>query len=166
MNIDYALVKNIQKLLQEVKSCGAKDCMVAGGAVRDMLLEKPIKDIDVFYTGEISDFTEDEPVEEEQEEKKKEAKVYMETGWEVTSNCTRDYLEYPVQLIKVKEGDLLDHLKTFGVGLSKVAISSEGILLLNEFIQDSFLEDLTFEYGCSKDYMKKIKDKYPNYSAS
>lgn len=169
MNVDYALIKNIQKLLSEVRASGADDCLVAGGAVRDMLLDKPIKDIDVFYTGELGDLESvDTPVEEEQKEKEKEKVPYpIDVGWEVTGNIKRPYLEYPVQLIKVTLGTIEEHVAdTFGVGLSKVMIDQGGLIMLNDFLQDSFLEDLTFQFGCSKEYMEKIQAKYPNYSAS
>ena len=60
INLDLEYLTNLNKLVSKVKICTKLQSsilspygkvVVAGGAIRDMLFNKPISDIDVFYEG-------------------------------------------------------------------------------------------------------------------
>jgi hypothetical protein len=55
MQLDYFHFDQLDKLIAMVVACGGEHVSVSGGAVRDSVLEKPIKDIDVFYQGELNE---------------------------------------------------------------------------------------------------------------
>jgi hypothetical protein len=53
MILDIAHFNVLDTLIEKVEACGGKNVTIAGGAVRDSVLEKPIKDIDIFYEGSL-----------------------------------------------------------------------------------------------------------------
>ena len=63
INLDLEYLYNLNCLIARIRACskskimfdGLNKTVVAGGAVRDMLFNKPVKDIDVFYEGEVDD---------------------------------------------------------------------------------------------------------------
>ncbi len=55
MKIDYLLINKFQTIREYLQECGAEESLIAGGAVRDMVLDKPISDIDVFYIGDLDE---------------------------------------------------------------------------------------------------------------
>ena len=52
MNIDTDFLLHLNGLMAAIE--GPTEIAVAGGAIRDMLFEKEIKDVDVFYSGNIT----------------------------------------------------------------------------------------------------------------
>ena len=163
MNIDYSFLKTLCEIQEVLLKCGAIETVVAGGAVRDMLLEKPIKDIDVFYIGDLNEESLENYFTSNEDDNSGEA--YEDSEFEVLSTKTFPECPYPIQLIKVNvEFGKLENwiMDTFGCNLSKVMYGS-GLNLSDEFLADVELEILTFPKPVSKKYMDKMIDKYPDF---
>jgi hypothetical protein len=166
-NINYEHILDLQAIIAATIESGATDAIVAGGAVRDMLLGKPIKDIDVFYTGDLDQkkvyqhFKKlgDLLTEEELDD------LYGDSDWQVTQQALRyEDVEYPVQLIRVN-GTLDDHIATFGVGISKVMVDANGLVIPNEFLSGMAWKILSFG-ECGDTYKNKMIEKFPDYECS
>lgn len=174
MNIDFGILNTYHNILTNVQQAGADCAIVAGGAVRDMLLGKPISDIDVFYEASIdmNDWgtyldwdilqlffkTNPGPYTMSLDD-------YDNPEWTVThGNLLYKPTEQVVQFIKVD--NVYEHVNTFGCNLSKVIYSAENGLIMSE----EFLEGVNFgvlEFTDVKDaYIKKIIAKYPEYAVS
>lgn len=175
MNIDYLLISKYQTIRDNLRECGAEESIIAGGAIRDMVLNKPISDIDVFYIGELDQeklvkkFT-------IKENPNKEAHSFYnnkKNKWKVDDIIVfLDDFEYPIQLINVKRDKrktvppiftLQTHVEAFGCNLSKMMFGGD-LLITLEAMQDIFLEQLTFTEDCTNiRYVEKLKKKYPEY---
>lgn len=171
IKIDHIYLKQLDRVLADTTKCGASDVMIAGGAIRDMLLGKPITDIDVFYQGELDDNKIKQYFKVKDKILKDDAKEYNEyykeeNTWQVYADSIHhEAVEYPVQLIVVKNDDPLpNHIKTFGCNLSKVLYN--GHLSLSEwFLEDMWLEQLTFtEELRTGAYKTKLINKYSGWS--
>ena len=55
MQLDHFHFDTLDKIVAMVVACGGEHVTIAGGAVRDSVLEKDIKDIDVFFQGELNE---------------------------------------------------------------------------------------------------------------
>lgn len=178
MKLNNELIELAQTICKDTLAAGATKVMVAGGFVRDMLLDKPIKDIDVFYEGTIVnpykkevclpkqkidktyDFSED--LFNQIVAELTENHIYKNSGWNVTIQEThKDGVDYPIQFIQCKEFDT--HIDTFGCSLSKVFIDLNGLHLTNSFLTSVGLQIIKFDDINSR-YAKRIKHKYPEYS--
>lgn len=164
MHIDYELLRIYSKIQDILLAAGAEETAVAGGAIRDMLLEKPIKDIDVFYVGALDDglvtqnFTHD--MENTKPSDYEESTFKVAYGRLLYKDCP-----YPIQLIKVDvEFGKLDTwiMDNFGCNLSKVLYGG-GLELTQEFLDDVEMEILTFPNPVNRKYMDKMIDKYPDF---
>jgi Poly A polymerase head domain len=173
------------RAIQEaVAACGATAVMVAGGCVRDMLLDKPIKDIDLFYEGELNQ----DLIKQRFAIKPKKPPVsnwlkdpmgndvipvpmddlfpYPENeNWNVRYNhVTFAGCDLPIQLIQVK--DVSTHLDTFGANISKVAYFGDGTMYLSPgFIEDITTQTLHIDPNCGEKYQDKIITKFPEFEA-
>ncbi len=171
IKIDHLYLKQLDKVLQDTLACGATDVMIAGGAVRDMLLGKEIKDIDVFYTGELDDnkikelfIIKDKLISDTQKEDNEYYKE--ENDWQIYADSIHHHaVKQPVQLIVVKaDYPLVEHIKTFGCNLSKV-FYNEHLCMSQWFLEDLWLEQLTFTKDLrTGNYKDKLIKKYPNFS--
>lgn len=171
IKVDHTFLKQLDVVLQDTLKCGATDVMVAGGAVRDMLLGKPISDIDVFYHGTLDDDkikqyfkVKDKLLSDDM----KEANDYYkeENDWQVYADkIYHESVDYPVQLIIVKtETPLVEHIKTFGCNLSKV-FYNEHLCMSQWFLEDLWLEQLTFTDELRTGaYKEKLIKKYPGFA--
>lgn len=173
MKLDHLFLKELDSVLEAVKECGATDCMVAGGAIRDMLLGKPIKDIDVFYYGVLDDAKTKKYfklADKHLEDQKVINEYYKEekSSWEIyADDVYMDTIEFPIQLIHVKtEKDygLPGHIHTFGCNLSK-ALFNGHLCLSDGFLEDVWLKQLTFtDQLRTGNYKEKMMAKYPDYA--
>lgn len=174
MNNDLQHLEMLDEILQKLSLCGVSimNMEIAGGAVRDMLLDRPIKDIDVFFEGKF-----DEELIKKHftvgEESILDPDVYTtldddsgEQTWRVDfKRLSYEGCSYPIQLIKTK--DLDSHIdKTFGCNLSKVAYGTGGLFLSNAFLADAYLKVLTFNPTASTMYKERIVAKYPDYAVN
>lgn len=190
MKTDLFHIQLLQEIVEQCHKLGATKCMVAGGAIRDMLLEKPINDIDVFYEGTLADPLQvfHEPKEETFYKNAKRKKFvswgepvdpvpseslfegdppvefYPDSDWKVTKQKVfyKD-CKFPIQLIQCKNFDT--HLETFGAALSRVYVDRNGVHLTNDFLRAVELKMCLFEEECSMGYMMKIIKKFPEYEA-
>ena len=174
MKNDLQHLELLQTVLDKLALCGVplENMEIAGGAVRDMLLEKPIKDIDVFFEGKFDEelikkhfiVLKKEPDEEEWY-REFENKTTKEETWVVDyQRLSLEGCEYPIQLIRTKE--ICAQIKTFGCNLSKVAYGSGGLFLSNEFLTDQYLKILTFTDTCTENYSKRMQNKFPEYAVN
>ena len=161
MNFDIETVEKYQEILGKLEQF--VEPVVAGGAIRDMLLDKPVKDIDIFYKGTLPDsvvkqlFTVETKYNDNYEEdtfKVRYTKVFYN---DVT---------LPIQLIETKEDPRSIIIDDFGVNLSKVWLTRAGLVIPNEFLLDASLKILTFKPNCKQSYVERIIDKYPEYTCT
>ena len=189
-NIDEQHLANLSAICKAVETAGATAVAIMGGAVRDMLLGKPIKDIDVFYVlpdnplPSLKDFNKDyaafllanetwkETTLDEEVLKKHftQEKLTWEEGkdaydcdeFEVThGKLTLEGCFLPVQLIKVD--DLVETLSKFPCGLSKVYFLDGGITMEPEFIYGAMNKILVFTEECPEEYMQRLHAKYEDF---
>lgn len=131
--------------------------VVAGGAIRDMLFNKPVSDIDVFYEGELNEsmlnqffpniVTSDS--------------VYPD-GFNVTHNFMCDMFPVKVQLIQVKNTD--DHIKTFPSPAMRVWLDRKGIHGLDSALfSDATKKEFFWDIKPDLNYFLKIKMKYHDW---
>jgi hypothetical protein len=171
IKIDHVYLKQLDKIIVDTIACGATEVMIAGGAIRDMLLQKPIKDIDVFYKGTLNDETlkelfviKDKLVSDEQKE---DNDYYKEVNnWQIYADSIHHHaIDLPVQLIVVNsETPLPEHILTFGCNLSKVLYNGH-ICMSEFFLDDLWLEQLTFTKDLrTGNYKDKMIKKYPTFS--
>lgn len=167
------------RAIQEaVAACGATAVMVAGGCVRDMLLDKPIKDIDLFYEGELNQ----DLIKQRFAIQPKKKNPWLNTeaiagllddlapypdneNWNIKYNhVTFAGCDLPIQLIQVK--DVSTHLDTFGANISKVAYFGDGTMYLSPgFIEDIMTQTLHIDPNCGEKYQDKIIAKFPEFEA-
>lgn len=172
MNVDLDILTIYHNILTNVKQAGADCAIVAGGAVRDMLLDKTISDIDVFYENSIS-------IEEQCLDWdilkllfKNNPSVclsifedYDNPEWTVThGNLLHKHSGFKVQLIKVD--NVYEHVNTFGCNLSKVIYSAENGLIMSEEFLDSVRFGVLEFTEVKETYKNKIMAKYPEYAVS
>lgn len=191
MNYDLELLDTYKTILSEFKDQKElKEICIAGGAIRDMLLDKPIKDIDIFYSGELDkEFIEKTFKKKEKPQQKnppwkkvtlhnhdgvllmeEPIVIYDESKFQVPyQELYYKDVTLPIQLIKVKdEEESIFHFvrKDFGCNLSKVLFGAGGLILTHEFILDATLNILTFKPDCQQNYRSRIIAKYPEYSCN
>lgn len=158
IELDLEYIKNLTSLVSKVGWCSSTLCMnfpvVAGGAVRDMLFNKPVSDIDVFYTQELDDiklknyFTEAKPTEN----------VYP-AGWSLTHTLKHKDFPVPIQLIKVK--NITEHLATFPSAMLRVYVDTHGLHGLTfEIMADAITQEFFWDQKVDLNYYLKIKEKY------
>jgi hypothetical protein len=163
MKINHDHLRILSKIQDFVLEAGAKETTVAGGAIRDMLLEKDIKDIDVFYVGDLDSKVLEKHFTTNTDEE--EVNAYEDSTFEVYPTVSMEGCSYPIQLIKVKTtvGDLDQWIvDTFGCNLSKVLYGSN-LVLTQEFLDDAEMEILTFPNPVEKNYMDKMTAKFPDF---
>lgn len=178
--------KGWPQLLHELHDKGFGRCFIAGGAVRDSLLDKDPKDIDVFLHwdravyGDYSSF-----VDRVRKEFGADVIRQYNPGYEEESDPTVlgvvtldvDYIPYPVQLIAVNRhlGDPweIEHaIERIDLGLCRAAYGiDEGMFLRNEFFGDHVYERMTilrceswpqFRGSCRRYW--RLLDKFPQHS--
>ena len=189
MNYDLELLDTYKTILEEFKQSQpeVKSVCIAGGALRDMLLDKPIKDIDIFYHGTLSKENIKTLFQNKKENKnsliesiKKKFGVFdlseesiddlIEAYGESTFKVPYQELYYkdvktPIQLIEVKDSSDINKWinEDFGCNISKVMFDIQGLLLTKEFILHSTLQIHTFKNDCSPSYQNKIIAKVPEH---
>jgi len=157
MEIDPDYLLKLDLLLSYVKEAGATDAVVAGGAIRDMLLQKPISDIDVFYTGEVKKhaaLTKDLTY----------SPVGYPEGWEVTHQVTCLHFPVKIQLIRVPT-TIMEHLETFPSPLCRVLYSQEsGLVGVGEFFcYNVRMKQLVIDKKIDGYYLDKLQEKFYDY---
>ena len=161
MNYDIETVEKYQEILGKLEQF--VEPVVAGGAIRDMLLDKPVKDIDIFYKGKLPDSV----VKQLFTVEAKYDKAYDNSEFQVFySKVFYNNVTLPIQLIETKEDPRSIIMDDFGVNLSKVWLTRAGLVIPNEFLLDASLKILTFKPNCKQSYVERIIDKYPEYTCT
>ena len=165
INLDLEYLHNLNCLIARIRACskskimfdGLNKTVVAGGAVRDMLFNKPISDIDVFYEREIVDLlfkhyfpnsiTSDT--------------VYPD-GFNVTHNIIHEDFPVKIQLIQVK--DIAKHIETFPSPMMRLWFDIEGIHGLGgDVCADAKAKVFFWDRKVDLGYYLKIKEKYSDW---
>jgi len=152
--------------------------VIGGGAVRDALHGRPIKDVDVFLRKQDHAsldhvFTVKVPTNPFME---RYGRKDMHGAWDLTA-CPFTGSRWPVQLILSDFENYMDLARTFDIGLSRAtyAHGTDGahLYVTNEFIQDS--EDKAFrihraetdmELRRSQKRVERLLTKYPDFHAA
>lgn len=161
MLIDAEYLTKLEGILICVDLAGADDSIVAGGAIRDMLLEKEIADIDVFITGEVTEKslkTFFDKVEE------CDNGMYEESKFNVMFKCSVAGIPVPIQIIQVK-GSIEEHINAFPCSLSRVFYTrEEGLVgITYSFLWQAQKGQLFFDKKVNMQYVDKMTKKFPDF---
>lgn len=161
MFIDEEYLTKLEGILTCMDLTGATDSVIAGGAIRDMLLEKEIADIDVFITGEVTEkslksfFDKVEVCDNG---------MYEENTFNVMFKCSVVGIPVPIQIIQVKDS-LAEHIKAFPCSLSRVFYTRKGGLggITHSFLWQAQKEQLFFDRKVNMQYVEKMTKKFPEF---
>jgi Poly A polymerase head domain len=158
VNLDLAYLSKLTTILLRTGFCGASNCCVAGGAIRDMLLNKPVSDIDVFYEGTVNTKTLQAYFEQVQET---DIPNYPE-GFNVTHKLKQVGIPVPIQLIQVN--NIEEHIKTFPSPMMRMWFDMEGLHGLSPgVIADANSNVFFWDQKVDLPYFLKIKNKYSDW---
>lgn len=165
IELDLEYISNLLALINKLRvSSELKTFMapynkvvVAGGAIRDMLFNKPVSDIDVFYEGELKEdllkqffptvVTSDS--------------VYPD-GFSVTHNIIYEDFPVKVQLIQVE--NIEKHLETSPSPMMRLYVDGGGVHGLDSsIIQDALTQTFFWDKAPDLSYYLKIKSKYSDW---
>lgn len=165
INLDLEYVNNLISLISKIKvSSKQKTFMspynkviVAGGAVRDMLFNKPVDDIDVFYEGEIN-----ESMFKSYFPNATTSDTTYPDGWNVTHNVMCDSFPVKVQLIQVE--NIEKHLETFPSQMMRLYVDGDGVHGVDSIvIKDAMSQVFFWDSAPDLSYYLKIKAKYSGW---
>ena len=166
VEIDFGYLNSLTDILTKVHVSGdtsVNDMFVpvtiAGGAIRDMLLGKPVADIDVFYEKNLSDlrlktfFHKVEP------------QLYgnYPDGFNVTHKVWIENIPVPIQLIQVE--NIETHIDKFPCKFSRVQFSIEkGLSGVDiDFVDDVEKKEFVWDSKVNAQYYDKMKVKYSDW---
>jgi hypothetical protein len=163
VEIDFEYLNTLGTLLSKVTFSGGMSrfikCTVAGGAIRDMLLQKPVNDIDVFYEGTLNE----KSISSYFHQVKASNQVYPD-GFNVTHTVWMTGIPVPIQLIQVKDID--KHIQTFPTPMSRVQYSHEkgleGVDL--DFVFTVKMNEFVWDQKVDASYFDKIQEKYSDWN--
>lgn len=162
MLVDADYLNKLNTILSSVYlACGERG-VIAGGAIRDMLLEKEIADVDLFLTENVTEkslklwFDKVEPCENG---------MYEDNKFNVLFKCFISYIPVPIQIIQVK-GPIAEHINDFPCSLSRVSYSTEQGLcgIGKEFLLEAQAKLLLFDRKVNSQYVEKMAKKFPEYT--
>lgn len=162
--IDAEYLTKLEGILTCVDLAGASDSVIAGGAIRDMLLEKEIADIDVFIKGEVTEeslkplFDTVEPCDNG---------MYEESLFNVMFKCSIAGIPVPIQIIQVK-GSIEEHINAFPCSLSRVFYTREEGLggITHSFLWQAQKGQLFFDKKVNMQYVDKMTKKFPEFKVT
>lgn len=179
-NVDFiAALLRIQKTIPSA--------IIAGGLIRDLYHDKPIKDVDIYVPLDAPDYNDEvstcsrffwndifklkssndyiENMDGEGDEDYDSEDIGM--VWEISAQNRL----YNIIVVNEKPIDYVE--KHFDIGLCKVYCDGKKIRLTSEFLHDSRFKKLTIvsknikqeEFARMMNYhVKKLKDKYPDHT--
>jgi len=165
IELDLEYISNLIALISKIRfSSKLKPFMapynkivVAGGAIRDMLFNKPVDDIDVFYEGEIN-----ESIFKSYFPNATTSDTTYPDGWNVTHNIMCDSFPVKVQLIQVE--NIEKHLKTFPSPMMRLYVDGNGVHGVDSnVIQDAMSQVFFWDKAPDLNYFLKIKAKYSDW---
>ncbi len=160
--LDTTYLKFIHDVCLDVAACGGNEVVCAGGAIRDYLLDKPVKDIDIFYRGTLHSgvsalFKDVEDL----------FIKYEDSSFTLTHNVKAldTYKSVPIQLIRVDKGYVLEHVDAFPTPLSSVWYDAlDGLVVPANFIKCVEEKKFKFKENTDVSYASKLKAKYPGFT--
>lgn len=165
LELDLEYINNLIALISKIRvSSKLKTFMapynkvvVAGGAIRDMLFNKPVNDIDVFYEGELKE----DMLKQYSPNVVTSDSVYPD-GWNVTHNIIYESFPVKVQLIQVE--NIEKHLETFPSQMMRLYVDGDGVHNLDSMIiQDALTKTFFWDKAPDLSYYLKIKAKYSDW---
>lgn len=136
------------------------NAIVAGGAVRDTLLGRPVKDIDVFHDLVLQNTNDLERVLPRTEAEEIEHRYDSKSVWNLPS-LNIDFIYVGSFVV---DGDFSDYIhEHFRCNLSKVWYDAGTLHFSPEFIRAVATQTLEFRTGTAQDYIDKICAKYPEF---
>lgn len=143
--------------------------VIGGGALRDSILGKPIKDVDVFLRAKDHNYTLDSGLTKRircSPQTLAYGRADMHGAWDFYQHLEG----YPVQLILADFENLEDLAHTFDTGLSRVTYDGEQLYVSPEFAQDVADKafrvrraDNPYELERTLKRIKRHQEKYPDY---
>jgi hypothetical protein len=177
MNFDTLFLNKLTQILTRLKYAGIVDPVVGGGCLRDMLFEKEIKDIDVFYSkGNYKVLNSDSFLNlatfEELPLNAVSSEEYAESEFKVTNNLKSALIDVPIQLIKVKHNPY-KHIDEFPINICRVAYgpvvpgtgftSYPTLQIPTDVLEDYFSKRIYYDLGISEGYLQRIQEKYHDW---
>lgn len=170
MNFDTKFLNTLTTILHCLKMNGIDDAVVGGGCLRDMLFEKEVKDIDVFYSkGQWEKSTWQNFAKFEQLPLKPGIEEYEESKFTVTNNLKTHLIDLPIQLIKVEDNPY-KHIDFFPINICRVAfgcVQQNGYPILQlppDVLEDYFDKKCYYDSDTSPNYLARIKEKYNDWT--
>jgi len=138
---------------------------IAGGAIRDMLLDTEVADIDVFIDAPEINLISLKAWFKEVEVC--EHGLYEDSSFNVLYKITDDPFPVPIQIIQVKSS-VQEHISKFPLSLSRVSYTrKEGLQgITPPFISQSHNCRLYFDKPVNYQYLDKMKQKFPDWGVS
>lgn len=136
--------------------------IIAGGAVRDAVLMRPIKDLDVWVG--LDDYVETPTMKNNTSGSEYDSGSYVNAVFD----DTKPWSPYPINVIVVRSAqvDVDKLLNEFDYGLCKIAYSSKGLHLTEHFRCDAFHKVMSFGYprGFTSPFRyEKLSMRYPDF---
>ncbi len=165
IELDLEYINNLIALISKIRVCSKQKTfmapynkvVVAGGAVRDMLFNKPVDDIDVFYEGEIN-----ESMFKSYFPNATTPDTTYPDGWNVTHNIMCDSFPVKVQLIQVE--NIEKHLETFPSQMMRLYVDGNGVHGVDSnVIQDAMSQVFFWDKAPDLNYFLKIRAKYSDW---
>ena len=135
--------------------------VIAGGAIRDMLLEKEIADIDVFIEDDLISPNKLKIWFAEMEEC--EYGIYEDSSFNVKYKLKDKDIPVPIQIIQVSNVE--EHINKFPTILSRVAFSKDkGLYNINPlFLSSALNKTVVFDFPVNYAYLNKMKNKFHDW---
>jgi hypothetical protein len=171
LNVDSQFFDTLDNLLDIAVSVFGNNVMIAGGAVRDALLNKPVKDIDIFIQSKSVD---QDLLEKFQKltnsSYTKEANTYGYSNTISVVDVVDGTCGKPVQLVFV--ASLQKHFDSFSINLSKVKYTKDGLVMSTGFINDVKHKKITFtptnlaavDIQYQQQYLDRVAKKYNDWT--
>jgi len=157
LNIDDEYLDLLTAFMKVIE--GPDDMAVAGGAIRDMLFDKEVKDIDVFYTGEITKIP--------KEYKAKECDTkYDGSSFTLTHEipaCNVVNIPVPIQFIQVESIDEI--IANFPSNICRCALFRDDGLYIDQDLPKAASKK-QHDYLASKlnsDHYLRLRAKYSDW---
>ena len=193
MMLDIGHFNKLDTIMAAVIAAGGQDVSIAGGAVRDSVLEKPIADIDVFYSGDLDEAFLKETFGEKETPKSNpprpnaldyntwDSYVTACDKWEAectfkdedgipyegtfsVDNYKGDVFSLDGMKVQLIKVELVDdHISKFPCFLSRMTYSEGCLVIPKEAIQDVSLGIIRFTDDCPEKYKAKLEKKYEEY---
>lgn len=169
--IDEARLGQFREILEVVRwEFSGSHPVIGGGALRDSILGRPIKDVDVFLRAKDHEHLNSElttfirpPILVQHGY----GRADMHGAW----NFNQQLSGYDVQLILADFNDLHDLAHTFDIGIARVTFDGVKLYVTDEFKRDA--EDKAFRiHRCDNQYelerslrrVERLKAKYPEFT--